>query len=157
MDDDDEKEVLAALLHSTLTQLLLELVGRQYSGMLHTKVYELKQLPILDPAEISSTQTKKLKKLFLELNDAAVRRAEAREKLAQARGRSEQERGLFEKEARENFDLSKREVAAAVSRIDEVVYEILGVTRREQSEIAKGLKQLRELRKLTTRGLNVKE
>jgi SAM-dependent methyltransferase len=155
--DDDKKEVLAALLHSTLTQFLLELVGRQYSGMLHTKVYELKQLPILDPAEISATQTKRLKKLFLELNDAAVRRAEAREKLAQARGRSEQERGLFEKEARENFDLSKREVAAAVSRIDEVVYDILGITRRQQSEIAKGLKQLRELRKLTTRGLNVKE
>jgi hypothetical protein len=150
---EENREVLAALLHSTLTQFLLEVGGRQYSGMLHTMVYELKRLPMLDPADFSDSQKKRLKDLFWKLNNAVVKRTEVQERLNQFRAKSVGEQGLFEKEMKEELDVASKQEATVVSQIDEIVYDTLGLLQEDRTAIAKGLRHLRELRKRTTRGL----
>jgi type I restriction-modification system DNA methylase subunit len=154
---EENREVLAALLHSTLTQFLLEVGGRQYSGMLHTMVYELKRLPMLDPADFSDSQKKRLKDLFWKLNNAVVKRTEVQERLNQFRAKSVGEQGLFEKEMKEELDVASKQEATVVSQIDEIVYDTLGLLQEDRTAIAKGLRHLRELRKRTTRGLRIRE
>ena len=154
---EENREALAALLHSTLTQFLLEVEGRQYSGMLHMKVYELKRLPMLDPTDFSDSQRKRLKDLFWKLNNAAVRRTEVQERLDQFRGKSVNGQGLFEKEVKEELDVVIKQEATVVSQIDEIVYDTMGLSQEDRTAIAKGLRHLREMRKRTTRGLHVRE
>jgi len=155
--DKSDKEVFAALLYSTLTQFLLELTGRQYSGMLHTKVYELKKLPILDPKELDESQKKKLKELLLELNDAMTMRNKAEEKLAQFRAKAKGQEGLFEKESREELQKTRRKEAEVTSQIDEVIYDRLGLSRTDRKAVSRGLEHLRQVRKQATRGLKTRQ
>jgi len=154
--DDEYKETLAALLHSTPTKFFLEVTGRQYSGMLHIKVYELQGLPIPDPVEIPRDRRVRLTELFHKLNGAEAKRLEAARTLAKFRGKPEQP-GLLEKDATDHVERARQGVAEVVAQIDEVVYDMLGVSAKMRGEVASGLMRLREQRKLVTRGLRVKE
>jgi len=155
--DEQYREILAAILNSTITQFFVELSGRQYSGILAMTVYELKQLPMLDPAGFSDSQRKRLKDLFWKLNDVAIRRSEVQEKLKQFRSKSKGEYGLFEKKVKEELDAISKEEAAVASQIDKIIYDTMGLSEEDRVAIVKGLKYLREVRKRATRGLRIKE
>jgi len=59
---------LAGVLNSSLTAFLAELHGRFYGGgVLELEIYECKDLPILNPKELSLKQRKKIEKAFLKL------------------------------------------------------------------------------------------
>ncbi|MCI4345568.1 MAG: hypothetical protein L3K07_02260, partial [Thermoplasmata archaeon] len=60
----EHPKALAAYLNSRVARLCLEVIGRQYSGMLHLKLYELKDLPSLDPSAIDSATAQRLEDLF---------------------------------------------------------------------------------------------
>ena len=154
--DKSDKEVLAAMLYSTLTQFFLELTGRQYSGMLHTKVYELKKLPILDPKELDESQKIKLEKLLLELNDAVTLRNKAEKKLEQFRAKAKGQEGLFEKESRDELREARRKETGVISQIDEIIYNRLGLSRTDREAVSRGLEHLRQVRKQATKGLKTK-
>jgi len=97
-----EKETftLLGLLNSTLTAFLLELCGRSYGGgVLEAKVYEMTKLPILNTAELTKIERKKLERAFTKMLDAKGNKEaekEARHELDQivfdALGLSESER-----------------------------------------------------------------
>lgn len=150
---EDDRTAMAALLHSTLTQFLLEISGRQYSGMLHLMTYELQQLPMIDPAEINGPRKKKLEALFWKLNTATVKVSDARLKVKQFKGKSGEQPGLFEKDATKDLEAAKQKQAQALAELDAVVYEILGLTNEAGTEIRNGLIRLREIRRRATRGL----
>jgi len=151
--DQNDKEILTAFLYSTMTQFLLEIIGRQYSGMLHIKAYELRALPILDPAELESEERKKLKQLMWKLNDAVILRNETLKKFAQFKAKAKGHEGLFEKDFKDKLEKAKVNEAAVISQIDEIIYDKLGLTEKDREAISTGLKHLRQIRKLATRGL----
>jgi hypothetical protein len=155
--DESEKEILAALLYSTLTQFLLELGGRQYSGMLHTKVYELKNLPFIDPRDFDKYERERLKTLALELNDAMTNRNVAEEKLSKFAASKTGERGLFEKEFKEEFEKTQTNECQIISQIDKIIYDKLKLTDEQRRAISTGLTHLRTLRKSATRGMKTND
>jgi len=67
--EDIDKEVLAAILNSTITALFVELWGRVNlgQGALDVKVYEYSSLPIIDPRLIDNNLKTKIKELFRKL------------------------------------------------------------------------------------------
>jgi type I restriction enzyme M protein len=153
--DQSDREVLVALLYSTLTQFLLELTGRQYSGMLHTKVYELKSLPILDPNGLNDSEKKRFRELALELDNTIILRDEAQEKLSKFTAKSKGQEGLFEKEFKSALEKAKKRELEVISQIDEMIYNKLGLSKVDQIAVSRGLQHLRQVRKLATRGLNI--
>lgn len=155
--DESAKYVMSALLYATLTQFFLELNGRQYSGMLHTKVYQLKQLLVPDPSLLTDSAKGKLVKLFWKLNEVKVKQKEARQKLEQFSSKIDKAVGLFEQEAREEYEKLKSEEKKITSEMDEVVYDFLGLPNKDRITIKEALTNLREIRKLATRGLKIKE
>jgi len=148
-----EEKVLAALLYSTLTRFLLELVGRQYSGMLHIKVYELKDLPMLDFNELSEKEKNELSEFATQLNAAIMMRNDVEEELSQFKGKPKAQQGLFEREIRDKLETAKRKEMEVIAQIDEIVYNKLGLSKKQRIAISKGLTHLRLLRKSATRGL----
>jgi hypothetical protein len=150
---ESEKEILAALLYSTLTQFLLELGGRQYSGMLHTKVYELKNLPILDTKGFEKSEREALKNLALLLNDAMIKRGIAQEKLAKFTASKNGERGLFEKECEEELKATQTVECQITSQIDKIIYDKLNLTDDQRKAVNIGLTRLRTLRRSATKGI----
>lgn len=65
--------------------------------------------------------------------------------------------GLFEQEAKEEFQSWKNEEERIVSEMDEILYDFLGVSNKDRITIKESLEGLREMRKLATRGLRIKE
>ncbi|MEB3755803.1 MAG: N-6 DNA methylase [Desulfurococcales archaeon] len=67
--EDIDKEVLAAILNSTITALFVELWGRVNlgQGALDVKVYEYSSLPVIDPRLIDNNLKTKIKDLFRKL------------------------------------------------------------------------------------------
>ena len=68
-DESVDKEVLAAILNSTVTALFVELWGRANlgQGALDVKVYEYSSLPIINPRLIDNDIKTKIKELFRKL------------------------------------------------------------------------------------------
>jgi methylase of polypeptide subunit release factors len=151
---EEDRVATVALLHSTLTQFLLEISGRQYSGMLHLMTYELQQLPMINPAEIDGPRKRKLEELFWKLNEAAVKVSDARLKVKQFRGKSGEQPGLFEKDVLGELETAREKKAQALADLDAVVYDILGLSQEAKTEIHNGLRRLREIRRRATRGLH---
>jgi len=76
--------VLAGILNSSVTALLSELQGRFYGGgVLELEVYESKELPVLDPAKISTGEKNKIERSFLKLCDTQRRDDKKSEEEAQ--------------------------------------------------------------------------
>ena len=136
--DESIKYVLAALLYTTLTQFFIELNGRQYSGMLHTKVYELQRMLMLDPTILSKTDQKRLIALFFELNQIKIAQKDA-------------------KENKEEYTKLKNKEKKIISEMDDVVYDFLGVPNKYRLIIKEALASLREMRRQSTRGMKVSE
>jgi type I restriction-modification system DNA methylase subunit len=115
----NEKEaslVLAGLLNSTLTMLLIELHGRLYGrGLLELEVYELENLPIVDINKLTDKQKDRIKDAFLEIC------------------------------ARQNKGDRKLEQKAKIE-LDNAVFDVLQLKERERQQIYEGLESLRRMR-----------
>jgi len=107
--------VLLGFLNCSLTPLFMELYGRIPGGRtLEIMVYEVEQLPILDPNKLTKVERKKIEKAFLDLVKA-------------------QKQGKAEKEARR--------------KLDNVIFDILGLEIKERNEVYDGLEELKKIRK----------
>ena len=150
----DHPECIAAYLNSTLAELALEVLGRQYSGMLHTKVYELKSLPCIDIQSLSDSQKRRLRQLFLDLSATMKDRASREKALELVKPKSKKvgQKGLFEPTAEKELKKAINEEKQAKERLDQAIYDILGLSKRERERIKEGLEELRELRGSKTKG-----
>ncbi len=148
---EDDPISLVAYLNSTLAELSLEVLGRQYSGMLHTKVYELKDLPVLDVSNLDRQQRDRMAKAFIHLNEAMEVRATNQRLFEDARAKKKGLQGLFEPEARKMLDHSIEDENKAKQKLDETVYDILKLSREERLELKTVLEELRGLRKSKTK------
>jgi type I restriction-modification system DNA methylase subunit len=84
---------LVGLLNSSVTGLISELHGRFYGGgVLELTVYELKDLPVLNPSELSEKERQKIEKAFLKLCEA---QRKSDEKL-ESEARNELDNALFD-------------------------------------------------------------
>lgn len=149
---DKQEKCITALLNSTLTQLILEVLGRQYSGMLHMKVYELKLLPVIDPNSLTQKQIDKLTLLFDQLNEAVTLRMEKQEEYQSVKSKHPKEEGLFESEAKRVLEQAIDNERKIRKEIDNMIYHILDLDKEDIAQIEVGLRHLRELRKTRTRG-----
>lgn len=115
-------QCLVAYLNSSLAQLLVELSGRQYSGILMMMVYELRRLPCLDISSLSDSEKKSLETRFSELDRVLV-------------------------DASQNDSKNSNDkVQRARKNLDAVIYDILELSDGERIEVEEGLKKLRESR-----------
>ncbi|MCM8808152.1 MAG: hypothetical protein NC926_09505, partial [Candidatus Omnitrophica bacterium] len=64
--------ILLGILNSSLTALLVELYGRTPlgAGALEIMVYEVENLPVLNPSKLSQEERKRIEKAFIKLCDA---------------------------------------------------------------------------------------
>jgi len=108
--------ILAGLLNSTLTMLLIELHGRLYGrGLLELEVYELENLPIVDIEKLKDEEKNRIKKAFLKLCEA-------------------QKCGDEKLERKARRDL------------DNAVFDVLGLSEEERKQVYDGLRSLRGMR-----------
>ncbi|MEM2118117.1 MAG: hypothetical protein QW386_03755 [Candidatus Bathyarchaeia archaeon] len=113
---EDASLVLAGLLNSTLTMLLIELHGRLYGrGLLELEVYELENLPIVDLQKLKDNEKEKIKSLFL--------------KICEAQNKGDEK---LEQEAR--------------VELDNAVFDILKLKESERKQVYEGLELLRRMR-----------
>lgn len=59
----------------------------------------------------------------------------------------------FEKQFENELEKARRKESEITEKIDEIVYNKLGLSKTDRMAITNGLKRLRELRKSVTRGL----
>ncbi|MEM3577210.1 MAG: N-6 DNA methylase [Candidatus Bathyarchaeia archaeon] len=112
----DMVPVLAGLLNSTLTMLMIELHGRLYGrGLLELEVYELENLPLIDITKLTQIQKDRIKDAFLKIVDAQNKGDEK-----------------LEQEARKE--------------LDDAVFDVLGLTEDERRQVYEGLEALRRMR-----------
>jgi type I restriction-modification system DNA methylase subunit len=142
---------LAAYLNSTPAQLCMELMGRQYSGMLHLKVYELQDLPVLDPSKLTKGERTALGRTFDKLSDSIAERR-SRQARAKRAGRARRA-SVTTGPSREDqlADEASANERAAQTSLDVVVYDILGFTAKQRLAVDQGLTEMRELRRARTR------
>lgn len=149
--DPSDGEVLAALLNSSITQMLLEIYGRQYSGMLHVKVYELKRLPVPDPSLLSREERAGLVSSFRELSQAISNRSKVEEKWRVPKTRDKAQETLFKSKMEEEIRIARQEEKDARIKIDRAISKIVGLNEEEESLVRDALKKLRESRKMRTK------
>ncbi len=149
--DPKDAEIMAALLNSSITQLLLEVFGRQYSGMLHIKIYELRKLPIPDLSQFDEEQRKKLTLAFLKLSGAIANRLKIEEKLKIPKINGN------ESKKKEKLEKIRKKEKLARNKLDEIVFEIIGLGKEERMLVYGALKELRRSRKMKTKGHQKKQ
>ncbi|MEM3674975.1 MAG: hypothetical protein QXG08_05825, partial [Candidatus Methanomethyliaceae archaeon] len=143
--------IITASLNSRVCHLALELFGRQYTGMLDLKVYELESVPILDPNSLSDEETETLLKTFYSLTKIINQSIEAEETLESLKSTKEEQPGILELDARKMLEEALEAERKAQRELDEAVYDILGLTKEERRQVEEGLKELQELRKARTK------
>ena len=116
----ERAKTLVAYLNSSVAQLCMEVVGRQYSGMLHMKVYELKELPTLDVDSLNSATLGAIDSAFDRLQHA------------------------MEETAGDGLDDPK--VSAARQEMDRTIFEAIGLSQSERNAVVRSLSQLRGAR-----------
>jgi len=108
--------VLAGMLNSTLTMLLIELHGRLYGrGLLELEVYELENLPVVNIEKLKDEEKEKIKRAFL--------------KICEAQNKGDEK---LEQEAR--------------AELDNAVFGVLKLTENERKQVYEGLESLRKMR-----------
>ena len=132
--------------------MLSELYGRSYGGgVLDIKVYEAKQIPVLDPSELSPSEHSRIEKAFDQLVEAVELRCRAEDELERVKSKGRKEIGLLEPEARRRLEEALENEKRAREQLDEVIYDILDLTKEERKQIKKGLEELQEIRRLRTK------
>jgi len=108
---------LLGILNSSLTALFTELYGRTPlgAGALEIMVYEVENLPVLNPSKLSQKEKEKIEKAFLKLCNIQ----------------------------KKSKDLEQK----ARKELDDTIFDILGLDKKERQQVIDGLNQLREMRK----------
>jgi len=122
-----DPEIIAGILNSTLSYMFVELAGRVNlgQGALDVKVYEYEKMPIIHPCRISKSLLLRLKSAFKKLSK---RRSES---IFKEIGATDPEKVSLDK-----VKLDRRE-------LDEIIMgEILGLSKREQLEVYRGVVRL---------------
>jgi len=146
---DDIAKSLAAYLNSSPVQLCLELLGRQYSGMLHMMVYELQGLPVLNISKLSKEERKKLANAFDDLSSAKARTYKLiSKKKKPAKISNDNEEKMSIEEEKEEVGVEEQN---AQSKLDDIIFDILGFSDKQRQAVLKGLVEMRELRRARTR------
>jgi hypothetical protein len=129
--------------------MLLELHGRSYGGgVLDIKVYELKELPVIDVKLLNKKEVEQLVLKFRRLEATIRKSAELESALDHVKSASKKNTGLFENEYRKELQDAKRSQEVAQSELDNVVFDILDLSKIERDQIRVGLEQLKEIRRL---------
>lgn len=69
--NEEDTSILLGYLNSSLLSLIVELHGRLYgAGLFEIKVYELKELPMIDPSKLTEKKKTLIKESFLKYCDA---------------------------------------------------------------------------------------
>jgi type I restriction enzyme M protein len=128
--DASDKKVLTAFLNSTIVPLFIELFGivNLGQGVVYTNVYQLKELPILKPSIFNKAQIKKINTIFNKI--------QVRELMP-----------IFEEVKQEDRQ-----------ELDNVFFDILGLTQDERQQVYDGVCELvrNRLEKAKTFGKNNK-
>lgn len=121
-----KEKMVVAILNSTLTPLFVELWGRLNlgQGALDVKVYEYAQLPVINPLGLSQNQARKLEEAFDDLCKRPI-------------GSVFEEIGFKKPEDRslERLKLDRK-------KLDEIIFNILGLTEEEKLEVYKAIVDL---------------
>lgn len=154
----DDVKVVYAFINSSVGALLGELYGRSYGGgVLDIKVYEAKQLPVIDPASLTREEKKRIVSAIEEVNKAADERNRAETEYEKMKPKSKKNQGLFDHEVRPKLDEAIAIEGKARKELDEVIFSILSLTPKEKKQIEDGLKELQEIRRLRTQAVSVGE
>jgi type I restriction-modification system DNA methylase subunit len=153
LDNENKKyaPLIVACMNSKPIQLILELTGRQYTGMLDVKVYELKTIPVLNPQKLNEQEKEHLSNSFFELSKAIDNRIEKEAEYEKNRPSKLSNFGLSEAEAKKGYDEAVISEQVAQRKLDETVYDILELSEKERKQIELGLNQLQELRRSRTK------
>jgi hypothetical protein len=139
-------------LNSSTGAFLTEIYGRSYGGgVLDIKVYELKQIPVLDPTSLSSEERKTLSKSFDNVEALVREYVDLEEEYDRLKSRSKSSRGLFSREFEQRLEDAKKRLQQAQKELDEAIYDILGLTVEERRQVEEGLRELQELRRKRTK------
>lgn len=140
---------LLAYLNSTLCAFLIELFGRSYGGgILKIQAYEFEQLPTLDPSKIANSDRVKLATKFEKLAELSVKRSKVEDAFEKVKSRTKKDKGLFEDEYKNELEKAKLDEDKVREELDEMIYDVLGISKSEIKQIEEGLKELQEIRKL---------
>jgi hypothetical protein len=142
--------IILAYLNSTLAAMLIELYGRSYGGILKIQVYELEQLPILNPELLSESERAILAKKFQELAHAIDKRMIMEDALNAVKSKSKISRGLFEDQYKLDLGKAVDEESRAQEALDKSIFDILGFSENERKQVKESLSELQELRRLRT-------
>jgi hypothetical protein len=139
---------LLAYFNSSVCALLVELYGRSYGGgVLKIEVYELKDLPTIDPSVLSRGQLDDLTRTFKKLVKAVDTSIMFSSKLSESKQDRKNYENYKNKYAQKMKDASS-EVKIAQNELDEIVFEILNLSQIEKVQVKRGLKELQEMRRL---------
>ncbi|MCJ7505122.1 hypothetical protein MUP05_01430 [Candidatus Bathyarchaeota archaeon] len=142
---------MLAYLNSSIGAMLTEVYGRSYGGgVLDLKVYEAKQLPVLDPSTLRQDERHRVSLAFKSLVKTIEDRFNVEDEFEKLRSKSKGAKGLFEGEARMKLDEAIRIEEKARRKLDETIYDILDLTVKERKQVQHGLQELQELRRLRT-------
>ncbi|MEM4235290.1 MAG: hypothetical protein QXU75_09120, partial [Candidatus Methanomethylicaceae archaeon] len=147
----NDAELLASYMSSSVSKALLEIVGRQYTGMLEVETGDLCELPVIEKTKIPNDQINTLKALFISLSNKIEKRVEVEETLEALKSTKKGQLGILELEARKRLEEALEAERKAQRELDEAVYDILGLTKEERRQVEEGLKELQELRKARTK------
>lgn len=148
----ENTKTIVSFLNSSLAMVMFELYGRSYGGgVLDIKVYEAKQIPVLNPAELSPLEKTKIEEAFQSLVKAVDQRIAAKEDLEKVRSETSKAIGLLEPEMRRKLDKAIENERIAYHQLDEAVFDALDLTSAERLQVEKGLSELQEIRRLRTK------
>ncbi|MBC7120951.1 MAG: N-6 DNA methylase [Candidatus Methanosuratus sp.] len=142
--------ILVSFMNSSIFKLFLELISRQYTGMLKIQVYDLKSILSIDPKE-KSDKLNNLQNIFEKLVEFKHQRIKAEEVLESLKSTKKGQPGILELEARKDLEKALEAERKAQKELDEAVYDILGLTEEERRQVEEGLRELQELRRARTR------
>jgi len=146
----DYTDALLGYLNSSVSALMVELRGRSYGGgVLELLIYEAQGLPALDPDQLTRSEREELRARFLKLASAISSRIDAERSKESVKAASGVDRDM------RSWAGVQRDLEEVISteqearrKLDEVVYEILGLTHEERNQVEEGLKELQQLRRL---------
>jgi len=151
----EEKKGVNALfgfLNSSIGAMLGELYGRSYGGgVLDVKVYEAKQMPVIDPSELDKDEEALIEQAAKGLAKAINERIKAEDVFETAKPSKKGQLGLLEVKAREMIEEAIEVEKDAQKALDKTIYDVLDFTEKERNQVEEGLKELQELRMSRTK------
>jgi type I restriction-modification system DNA methylase subunit len=141
--------VLLGYLNSSFGAFLMELYGRSYGGgVLELAAYELKQLPVINPAMLSEAEITEVSASFVALADTLQERISIEKKMDLIKSKSKNTESVFEQDIQRKLKESAEKEEIAHNKLDRIIYRLLGLNEDEIKQLTQGLREFQEIRKL---------